>query len=118
LSAATASTIIGLSDWSWLSQPTVDQNQRLLDVGDARVEPGDDGLQVDHQRALGIGARELRRFEERDGPSSRFNQHVYAEVRAGGNPIALISGRDVVEALRGASYGDHPSIQAWLRQFV
>jgi hypothetical protein len=37
---------------------------------------------------------------------SHFNNQVYDEVRQDGHPIALVCGRDIVEALRGKGYGD------------
>nr|WP_231969307.1 restriction endonuclease [Mycobacterium sp. E735] len=36
---------------------------------------------------------------------SYFNSQVYDEVRADGHPIALVCGRDVVDALRSNGYG-------------
>ena len=45
---------------------------------------------------------------------SHFNTQIYDEVRQDGHPIALVCGRDVVEALRGKGYGDVAAVKAWL----
>ena len=45
---------------------------------------------------------------------SHFNAQVYDEVRQDGHPIALVCGRDVVDALRGKGYGDVAAVTAWL----
>ena len=45
---------------------------------------------------------------------SYFNTQVYNEVRSDKHPIALVCGRDVVEALREKGYGDVPAVKAWL----
>jgi hypothetical protein len=45
---------------------------------------------------------------------SHFNAQVYAEVRQDGHPIALVCGREIVEALRGKGYGDVAAVKAWL----
>lgn len=45
---------------------------------------------------------------------SYFNTQVYDEVRSDGHPIALICGRDVVDALREHGYGDADAVRAWL----
>jgi hypothetical protein len=50
--------------------------------------------------------------------TSYFNQQVYSEVRTDAHPIALISGRDIVEALRTAGYSDATSVRAWLDQLT
>jgi len=46
---------------------------------------------------------------------SHFNAQVYDEVRQDGHPIALVCGRDVVDALRGNGYGDVAAVTAWLQ---
>jgi hypothetical protein len=46
--------------------------------------------------------------------TSYFGSQVYDEVRSDQHPIALICGRDVVEALREKGYGDVAAVQAWL----
>jgi hypothetical protein len=50
--------------------------------------------------------------------TSYFHSQVYAEVRADGHPIVLVSGRDIVAALRDAGISDLPSVRTWLRQFT
>lgn len=50
--------------------------------------------------------------------TSYFHSQVYSEVRADGHPIVLVSGRDIVVALRNAGLSDLPSVRAWLRQFA
>lgn len=45
---------------------------------------------------------------------SHFNVQVYDEVRQDGHPIALVCGRDIVEALRDKGYGDVAAVKAWL----
>lgn len=47
---------------------------------------------------------------------SYFNAQVYDEVRSDGHPIALICGRDVVDALREHGYGTVDEVQAWLEK--
>jgi len=49
--------------------------------------------------------------------TSHFNQQVHAEVRADQHPIGLVSGNDVVQALRSTGHAELPSVRAWLRQF-
>lgn len=45
---------------------------------------------------------------------SYFAKQVYEEVREDGHPIAMICGRDVVEALRQKGYGDLERVREWL----
>jgi hypothetical protein len=45
---------------------------------------------------------------------SHFNAQVYDEVRQDRHPIAMVCGRDVVDALRGSGYGDVSAVKAWL----
>lgn len=46
---------------------------------------------------------------------SHFHSQVYDEVRQDGHPVALVCGRDVVDALRNKGYGDVASVTAWLK---
>ncbi|WP_198145370.1 restriction endonuclease [Frankia sp. EAN1pec] len=46
--------------------------------------------------------------------TSHFNQQVYTEVRTDRHPIALVSGRDIVNALRAHGYADVNAVNAWL----
>lgn len=48
--------------------------------------------------------------------TSYYNPQVYSEVRSDGHPIALISGRDIVEALRTHGYADVGAVGAWLEK--
>jgi hypothetical protein len=73
-----------------------------------------------------VGVREVARLISRIRhrhfgvlvTTSYFHQQVYSEVRADGHPIALIAGRDIVEALRGAGYTELSATRAWLCQFA
>ncbi len=49
--------------------------------------------------------------------TSYFGEQAYKEVRSDGHPIALISGQDIVDALRAAGYADQGSVRRWLQQF-
>lgn len=46
--------------------------------------------------------------------TSFVNRQAYAEVREDGHPIVIISGRDIVDALRSKGYSDVSAVQAWL----
>jgi hypothetical protein len=48
--------------------------------------------------------------------TSHFNQQVYSEIRNDGHPIALVSGRDVVDALRAHGYSNVEAVRAWLEK--
>jgi hypothetical protein len=43
-----------------------------------------------------------------------FHEQVYKEVRQDRHPIALVCGRDVVDALRAKGYGDVSAVESWL----
>lgn len=69
-----------------------------------------------------VGVKEVSRLISRLRPrnfgvfvtTSYFGTQVYDEVRSDQHPIALICGRDVVEALREKGYGDVAAVKAWL----
>ncbi|MBW0128598.1 restriction endonuclease [Pseudonocardia oceani] len=101
-------------------------------VGEYVVGPASDPITIDfaleakcYTETNSVGVREVARLISRLRhrhfgvfvTTSHFNQQVYSEVRADAHPIALISGRDIVEALRAAGHSDVPTVRAWLRQF-
>ncbi|MCE0764768.1 restriction endonuclease [Pseudonocardia kujensis] len=101
-------------------------------VGEYVVGPASDPITIDfaleakcYSETNSIGVREVARLISRLRhrhfgvfvTTSHFNQQVYSEVRADGHPIALICGRDIVEALRAAGHSDVLAVKAWLRQF-
>ena len=49
---------------------------------------------------------------------SYFHSQVYTEVRTDEHPVAMISGGDVVSALRDKGYADAESVKAWLNTFT
>jgi hypothetical protein len=69
-----------------------------------------------------VGVKEVSRLIARLRPrnfgvfvtTSYFGAQAYDEVRSDQHPIALICGRDVVQALREKGYGDVAAVQAWL----
>lgn len=101
-------------------------------VGEYVLGPASDPITIDfaleakcYAETNSVGVREVSRLISRLRhrhfgvfvATSHFNQQVYSEVRSDGHPIALISGRDIVDALRAAGHSDLPAVQAWLRQF-
>jgi hypothetical protein len=50
--------------------------------------------------------------------TSYLNQQAYEEFKADGHPIVVIAGRDIVDILKAAGYGDTESVIRWLyREF-
>jgi hypothetical protein len=70
----------------------------------------------------GVGVKEVSRLISRIRPRnfgvfvtlSYFGLQVYDEVRSDNHPIAMVCGRDVVEALREKGYGDLAAVESWL----
>jgi len=114
-----------------VTQPSRDGGRDA--IGEYVLGPASDPIAIDfaleakcYSDTNSVGVREVARLISRLRhrhfgvfvTTSHFNQQVYAEVRADGHPIALISGRDIVEALRAAGYSDSLSVGAWLNQFT
>lgn len=114
-----------------VTQPSRDGGRDA--VGEYVVGPASDPIAIDfaleakcYADTNSVGVRDVARLISRLRhrqfgvfvTTSFFNQQVYSEVRSDGHPIALVSGRDIVDALRGAGHSDLPSAQAWLRQFA
>ncbi|MFJ6354990.1 restriction endonuclease [Streptomyces sp. NPDC092046] len=72
----------------------------------------------------GVGVREVSRLISRIRhrnfgvlvTTSHFNQQVQSEVHEDGHPIALVCGRDIVDALRQHGRTTVASVREWLRQ--
>jgi hypothetical protein len=114
-----------------VTQPSRDGGRDA--VGEYVVGPASDPIAIDFAleakcyvdtNAVGVRdvARLISRLRHRHFgvfvTTSYFHQQVYSEVRSDGHPIALVSGRDIVDALRSAGHSDLPSVRAWLRQFA
>ncbi|MFE3443723.1 restriction endonuclease [Nocardia sp. NPDC059180] len=75
-----------------------------------------------YQEENGVGVKEMSRLISRIRHRqfgvfvtlSYFGAQVYKEVRDDGHPIAMICGRDVVDALRQNGHGDVHQVKAWL----
>lgn len=69
-----------------------------------------------------VGVKDVSRLIARLRPrnfgvfvtTSYFGSQAYDEIRTDLHPIALICGRDVLEALREKGYGDVSAVQTWL----
>lgn len=90
---------------------------------DADRVPVDFGLEAKcYQVSSGVGVKEMSRLISRIRHRqfgvfvtlSYFNPQVYKEVRTDGHPIAMICGKDVVEALVKNGFGDVNAVQVWL----
>jgi hypothetical protein len=114
-----------------VTQPSRDGGRDA--VGEYIVGPGSDPIAIDfaleakcYADTNAVGVRDVARLISRLRhrhfgvfvTTSYFHHQVYSEVRSDGHPIALVSGRDIVDALRAAGHSDLPSVRAWLRQFV
>lgn len=114
-----------------VTQPSRDGGRDA--VGEYILGPASDPIAIDfaleakcYTDTNSVGVREVARLISRLRhrnfgvfiTTSHFNQQVYSEVRADGHPIALISGRDIVEALRASGYADLEAVQTWLKQFL
>lgn len=72
----------------------------------------------------GVGVREVSRLISRIRhrnfgvlvSTSYFNRQVQSEVQEDGHPIALVCGRDIVEALRQHGRTSVPAVRDWLQQ--
>ncbi|MCH9761300.1 MAG: restriction endonuclease [Actinomycetia bacterium] len=70
-----------------------------------------------------VGVREVSRLIARLRPrnfgvfvtTSFFASQAYGEIRSDEHPIALVSGRDIVEILRVKGYGGVSEVQTWLK---
>jgi hypothetical protein len=113
-----------------VTQPSRDGGRDA--IGEYVLGPAADPITIDfaleakcYTDTSSVGVREVARLISRLRhrhfgvfvTTSHFNQQVYSEVRADQHPIALISGSDVVQALRSAGHSDLQSVRAWLRQF-
>lgn len=114
-----------------VTQPSRDGGRDAL--GEYIVGPASDPIAIDfaleakcYTDTNSVGVRDVARLISRLRhrhfgvfvTTSYFHQQVYSEVRSDGHPIALVSGRDIVDALRGAGHSNLPSVRAWLRQFA
>jgi hypothetical protein len=113
-----------------VTQPSRDGGRDA--VGEYVVGPASDPIVIDfaleakcYAETNSVGVRDVARLISRLRhrqfgvfvTTSYFNQQVYSEVRSDVHPIVLISGRDIVDALRAAGHSGMASVQAWLRQF-
>ncbi|MFI1526002.1 restriction endonuclease [Streptomyces griseus] len=72
----------------------------------------------------GVGVREVSRLISRIRhrnfgvlvSTSYFNRQVQSEVQEDGHPIALLCGRDIIEALRQHGRTSVPAVRDWLQQ--
>jgi hypothetical protein len=72
----------------------------------------------------GVGVREVSRLISRIRhrnfgvlvSTSYFNRQVQSEVQEDGHPIALVCGRDIVDALRQHGRTSAPAVRDWLQQ--
>ncbi|MFF4185773.1 restriction endonuclease [Streptomyces sp. NPDC001691] len=72
----------------------------------------------------GVGVREVSRLISRIRhrnfgvlvSTSYFNRQVQSEVQEDGHPIALVCGRDIIEALRQHGWTSVPAVRDWLKQ--
>ncbi|MEV6124550.1 restriction endonuclease [Streptomyces sp. NPDC052077] len=72
----------------------------------------------------GVGVREVSRLISRIRhrnfgvlvSTSYFNRQVQSEVQEDGHPIALVCGRDIIEALRQHGRTSVPAVRDWLQQ--
>jgi restriction endonuclease Mrr len=46
--------------------------------------------------------------------TSFFNRQAYSELREDAHPIALVSGRDIIDTLREHGYGDVVPVRRWV----
>ncbi|NKY59483.1 restriction endonuclease [Nocardia flavorosea] len=98
-------------------------------VGAYLLGPGADRVAVEfaleakcYKETNSIGVKEMSRLISRIRHRqfgvfvtlSYFAKQVYEEVREDGHPIAMICGRDVVEALRQKGYSDRERLRKWL----
>jgi hypothetical protein len=98
-------------------------------VGTYLLGPAADRVSVEfgleakcYRETNSIGVKEMSRLISRTRHRqfgvfvtlSYFAKQVYEEVREDGHPIAMICGRDVVEALRQKGYGDLDRVREWL----
>ncbi|MEV8611948.1 restriction endonuclease [Amycolatopsis sp. NPDC051373] len=101
-------------------------------IGEYVIGPSSDPIAIEfaleakcYSDTNSVGVREVSRLISRLRhrqfgvfvTTSHYHYQAYGEVRSDGHPIALISGRDIVEALRAAGYADLASVRRWLKQF-
>lgn len=110
-----------------VTQPSRDGGRDA--VGEYILGPVSDPVAIDfaleakcYGAANSVGVREVARLISRIRhrqfgvfvTTSYFNPQVYSEVRSDGHPIALIGGRDIVDALKAHGYSDINAVRAWL----
>lgn len=110
-----------------VTQPSRDGGRDA--VGEYRLGPPSDPVAIEfaleakcYSETNAVGVRDVARLISRIRhrqfgvfvTTSYYNPQVYSEVRSDGHPIALISGRDIVEALRAHGYADVSAVKAWL----
>jgi AspBHI-like restriction endonuclease/restriction endonuclease len=109
-----------------VTQPSRDGGRDA--IGEYVIGPASDPIAIDfaleakcYTDTNSVGVREMSRLISRLRhrqfgvfvTTSFFNNQVYAEVRTDEHPVVLISGRDIVDALRSAGYADPRSVRAW-----
>lgn len=98
-------------------------------IGEYTIGPPSDPITIDlaleakcYADTNSVGVRDVSRLISRLRhrqfgvfvTTSYFNQQAYSEVREDGHPIVLISGSDIVGALRSGGYSDPDTVRRWL----
>lgn len=112
-----------------VTQPSRDGGRDA--IGEYVIGPASDPIAIDfaleakcYTDTNSVGVREMSRLISRLRhrqfgvfvTTSYFNSQVYAEVRSDEHPVVLISGRDIVDALRAAGYSDLQAVRSWVQQ--
>jgi hypothetical protein len=99
--------------------------------GTVRVGPESDPVRLDfaleakrYAFETSVGVRDLARLISRIRnrmfgvlvTTSYLHQQAYEEFKTDGHPIAVISGRDIVDILKAAGYGDADAVSRWLQR--
>lgn len=110
-----------------VTQPSRDGGRDA--TGEYVLGPPSDPIRIDfaleakcYRSTNSVGVREVARLISRLRhryfgvfvTTSYFNQQVYSEVRADEHPIALVTGRDIVDVLRAHGFSDLAAVRAWL----
>ncbi|MEQ3551756.1 restriction endonuclease [Pseudonocardia nematodicida] len=114
-----------------VTQPSRDGGRDA--VGEYVLGPKSDPITIDfaleakcYSASTPVGVRDVARLISRLRhrhfgvfvTTSYFHRQVYTEVRSDQHPIALISGADIVDALRSAGLVTKDAVANWLRQFI
>jgi hypothetical protein len=110
-----------------VTQPSRDGGRDA--TGEYMLGPPSDPISIDfaleakcYSPTTSVGVRDVARLISRLRhrhfgafiTTSYFDRQVYAEVRADGHPIAMVSGRDIVDVLRAHGYTDPSAVRSWL----